>query len=122
MFELLEILLAIRISVIYYPRCYQEESIGETGSRLGENEKEVQVDHNGCNAGWAGAMARVLKSKKPKRSRSIVLSRAKKLNENAKSVHEKETSFKAGDVSQDVSSLIEQHPRRKVGNSSVVKL
>lgn len=80
------------------------------------------MDHNGCNAGWADAMARVLKSKKPKKSRSIILSRAKKLNENTKSVNEKETSFEAGDVSQQVSILNEQHPRRKVGNSSVVKL
>jgi hypothetical protein len=44
------------------------------------------------------------------------------LNENAKSVNEKETDFEAGDVSQEVSSLNEQHPRRKVGTSSVVKL
>jgi len=82
----------------------------------------VEVDHNGCNAGWADAMARVLKSKKPKNSRSIILSRAKKLNENAKSVNEKEASFEARDVSQEVSSLNEQHPRRKVGNSSVIRL
>jgi len=81
----------------------------------------VEVDHNGCNAGWADAMARVLKSKKPKKSRSIILSRAKKLNENAKSVNEK-ASFEARDVSQEVSSLNEQHPRRKVGNSSVIRL
>lgn len=80
------------------------------------------MDHNGCNAGWADAMARILKSKKPKKSRSIILSRAKKLNENAKSVVEKETNFEARDVSREVSSLNEQHPRRKVGNSSVVKL
>jgi Rrp15p. len=73
------------------------------------------VDHNGCNAGWADAMARVLKSKKPKKSRSIILSKAKKLNESAKSVIEKETSF-------EVSSLNEQHPRRKVCNSSVVRV
>jgi len=71
------------------------------------------VDHDGCNAGWADAMARVLKSKKPKKSRSIILSKAKKLNENAKSVNEKETSFETGDVSQEVSSLNVQHPRRK---------
>lgn len=90
----------------------EEDSIGETGSGLGENESEVEVDHNGCNAGWADAMARVLKSKKPKKSRSIILSRAKKLNENAKSVNEK-ASFEARDVSQEVSSLNEQHPRRK---------
>jgi hypothetical protein len=82
----------------------------------------VEVDHDGCNAGWADAMARVLKSKKPKKCRSIILSKAKKLNENAKSANEKETSFEAGDVSQEVSSLNEQHPRRKVGNSSIVKL
>lgn len=82
----------------------------------------MEVDHNGCNAGWADAMARILKSKKPKKSRSIILSRAKKLNESAKSVIEKETNFEARDVSQEVSSLNEQHPRRKVGNSSVVKL
>lgn len=81
----------------------------------------MEVDHNGCNAGWADAMARVLKSKKPKKSRSIILSRAKKLNENAKSVNEK-ASFEARDVSQEVSSLNEQHPRRKVGNSSVIRL
>jgi hypothetical protein len=67
-------------------------------------------------------MARVLKSKKPKKSRSIILSRAKKLNENAKSVNEKETSFDSGGVSQEVSSRNEQHPRRKVGNSFVVRL
>lgn len=80
------------------------------------------MDHNGGNAGWADAMARVLKSKKPKKSRSIILSRAKKLNENAKSVNENEASFEARDVSQEVSSLNEHLPRRKVGNSSVIRL
>ena len=82
----------------------------------------MEVDHSGYNPGWADAMARVLKSKKPKKSRSIILSRAKRLNETAKTVNEKETDFKAGDVSQEVSSVNEQHPRRKVGNISVVRL
>lgn len=90
-----------------------EDSIDEAGSAVGENDREVEVDHSGCNAGWADAMARVLKSKKPKKSRSIILSRAKKLNENVKTVNEKERSFEAGDISQEVSSLNEQHPRRK---------
>lgn len=80
------------------------------------------MDHDVCTTGWADAMARVLKSKKPKKSRSIILSRAKKLNENTKSVNEKETSFEEGGVSPEVSSWNEQHPRRKVGNSSVIRL
>jgi hypothetical protein len=67
-------------------------------------------------------MARVLKSKKPKKSRSIILSRAKKLKENTKSVNEKETSLEAGDVSQGISSQNEQRPKRKVGSGSVVRL
>jgi hypothetical protein len=73
------------------------------------------VDHNDCPTGWADAMARVLKSKKPKKSRSIILSRAKKLKENTKSVNEKETSLEAGDVIQEISSRKEQRPKRKVG-------
>jgi hypothetical protein len=81
----------------------------------------VEVYHSGCNAGWADAMARVLKSKKPKKSRSIILSRAKKLNDNTKTVNEKERSLEAEDIIREVSSLNEQHPRRNVGNSSVVR-
>ncbi|GFG30652.1 hypothetical protein Cfor_04767, partial [Coptotermes formosanus] len=103
------------------PRCYQEDSIGESGSALGEDDREVEVYHSGCNAGWADAMARVLKSKKPKKSRSIILSRAKKLNDNTKTVNEKERSLEAEDIIREVSSLNEQHPRRNVGNSSVVR-
>jgi hypothetical protein len=75
---------------------------------------------NGYNPGWADAMARVLNSKKPRKSRSIVLCRAKKLNEPAKTVKEEETAVEAGHIKQEVSSL-EQNLRRKVSNSTTCR-
>ncbi|XP_043278270.1 RRP15-like protein [Venturia canescens] len=42
-----------------------------------ENEKTT----GNANAGWADVMQKILKTKKPKRKKSIVLSKAKKLNE-----------------------------------------
>jgi hypothetical protein len=66
-------------------------------------------------------MARVLKSTKPRKSRSIILSRAKKLNETVKSVKEEEIGLETSDIKHEVSGLNEQHPRRKVGNSTMCR-
>jgi hypothetical protein len=62
-------------------------------------------------------MSRVLRSKKPRKSRSVVLSRAKKLNEAAKTVKEEDTELEVGDIKPKITSLNEQHSRRKVGYS-----
>ncbi|XP_021936190.1 RRP15-like protein isoform X2 [Zootermopsis nevadensis] len=58
-------------------------------------------------------MSRVLRSKKPKKSRSVVLSRAKKLNDAAKTVKEEDTELEVGDIKPRISSLNEQRSRRK---------
>jgi hypothetical protein len=101
--------------MIYKPHCLLEKrsSTNEPGTAFGKCDSEGEVDVNGSNAGWADAMARVLNSKKPRKSRSIVLSRAKKLNEPTKTIKEEETAEEVGGVKQEVSSL-EKHPRRKV--------
>jgi hypothetical protein len=59
-------------------------------------------------------MSRVLKSKKPRKSRAVILSRAKKLNEGAITVKEEDTGLEVGDVKPKISSVNEQHSRRKV--------
>jgi hypothetical protein len=102
--------------MIYKSHCHLEKrsSTNEPDTAFGEYGK---VDVNRTNRGWADAMARVLNSKKPRKCRSIVLSRAKKLNEPAKSIKEEETAVEVGGVKQEVASL-EKHPRRKVSNST----
>jgi hypothetical protein len=76
------------------------------------------VDVNRSNPGWADAIARVLNSKNRRKTRSIVLSRAKKLNEPAKTVKEEETAV-VEDVKQ-VSDL-QKHTRRKVSDCSTCR-
>ncbi|PNF36495.1 hypothetical protein B7P43_G15881 [Cryptotermes secundus] len=92
-------------------------STNEPGTAVREYDSEGEVDVNGSNPGWADAMTRVLNSKKPRKCRSIVLSRAKKLNEPAKTVKEEETAFEVGGIKQEVASP-EKHTRRKVSNST----
>ncbi|XP_023704847.1 RRP15-like protein isoform X2 [Cryptotermes secundus] len=87
-------------------------STNEPGTAVREYDSEGEVDVNGSNPGWADAMTRVLNSKKPRKCRSIVLSRAKKLNEPAKTVKEEETAFEVGGIKQEVASP-EKHTRRK---------
>lgn len=87
-------------------------STNEPGTAVRECDSEGEVDVNGSNPGWADAMTRVLNSKKPRKCRSIVLSRAKKLNEPAKTVKEEETAFEVGGIKQEVASP-EKHTRRK---------
>lgn len=96
--------------------CYlskeKRSSTDEPDTAVGECDSGGEADLNGSNPGWADAMARVLNSKKPQKSRSIVLSRAKKLNESTKTIKEEETEVEVRGVKQEVSSL-EKHPRRK---------
>lgn len=105
--------------MMYKSHCHLEirSSTNEPGTAVGDYGSEGEVDVNGSNPGWADAMARVLNSKKPRKCRSIVLSRAKKLNEPAKTIKEEETVVEVGRVKQEVASL-EKHPRRKVSNST----
>jgi hypothetical protein len=104
--------------MIHKSHCHLQKgsSTNEAGTAVGEYGSEVKVDVNGTNPGWADAMARVLNSKKPPKCRSIVLSRAKKLNEPAKNIKEEETVVGVGGVKQEIANL-EEHPRRKVSNS-----
>jgi hypothetical protein len=106
--------------MIYKPHCHLERrySTRESGTEDCEYNSEV-ADVNGSNPGWADAMARVLKSKKRRRTRSIVLSGAKKLNEPAKTVNEEETAVEV-DVKQEVSNL-QKHTRKKVSNSTTCR-
>jgi hypothetical protein len=125
-------LLAFEFLIFYY-YCYvgnnsssevdsvvgdESDNEGEVDSVVGgESDNEGEVDLNRCNTGWADAMSRVLRLKKPRRSRSVVLSRAKKLNEGVKTSKEEDRGLEVGDIKPKISSLNEQHSRRKVGNS-----
>jgi hypothetical protein len=107
----------VRVSVNKsYCHFEKRSNTNELGITVGEYGSE-EVDVNGSNPGWADAMARVLKSKKPRKCRYIVLSRAKKLNEPAKTIKEEETAVEVGGVKQEVASF-QKHPRRKVSNST----
>lgn len=59
-----------------------EESDNNSGAE-GDNSSEnsEDADTSKGNAGWADAMRKILKTNKPKRKKTIVLSKAKKLNE-----------------------------------------
>lgn len=105
--------------MIYKSHCHLEKrgSTNEPGTAVRECDSEGEIDVNGSNPGWADAMTRVLNSKKPRKCRSIVLSRAKKLNEPAKTIKEEKTAVEVGGVKQKVASL-EKHPRKKVSNST----
>jgi hypothetical protein len=54
-----------------------EESNKETDEADGDDEEEKPEG----NAGWADAMSKVLRTNKPKKKKTLVLSRAKKLSE-----------------------------------------
>ncbi|XP_058789885.1 RRP15-like protein [Phymastichus coffea] len=62
-----------------------QSSSGDDGDESDRNEEDEEsndaIDKSKANHGWANAMKKVLNTKKPKRKKSIVLSKAKKLNE-----------------------------------------
>ncbi|KAJ9589099.1 hypothetical protein L9F63_017603 [Diploptera punctata] len=58
-----------------------------------ENGNTGEEEISGSNAGWADAIAKVLQSKKSKKSKSIVLSRAKKINDVPIKVKEESQGF-----------------------------
>ncbi|OXU25371.1 hypothetical protein TSAR_002583 [Trichomalopsis sarcophagae] len=62
-----------------------QSSSGVEGDESGDNEDSNELnevsDKSKANPGWADAMKKILNIKKPKRKKSIVLSKAKKLNE-----------------------------------------
>jgi hypothetical protein len=108
--------------MVYKPHCHLENRcvISVPGTAVWKNEGEEEADVKGSNPGWAHAMARVLNSKKRRKTRSIVLSKAKKLNEPAKTVKDEEAAVDVGDVKREVSSH-QKHPRRKVSNSTTCR-
>ncbi|XP_066992187.2 RRP15-like protein isoform X2 [Anabrus simplex] len=57
------------------------DSVEEDGKTEAVEEEEENVEEKSSgNPGWADAMAKILKTKKPKGKKTIVLSKAKKLN------------------------------------------
>lgn len=56
-----------------------DENSGAEGDESAEDSEDA--DKSKGNAGWADAMAKILRTNKPKRKKTIVLSKAKKLNE-----------------------------------------
>lgn len=56
-----------------------DSDAGEAGSE--SPDEEMETDKSKANPGWADAMKKILSTKKPKRKKTIVLSKAKKLNE-----------------------------------------
>lgn len=62
-----------------------QSSSGAEGDESDGDEEDDQsddaVDKLKANPGWADAMKKILNTKKPKRKKSIVLSKAKKLND-----------------------------------------
>jgi hypothetical protein len=105
--------------MIYKPHYHLERrcSTSEPGTEVCECNSEGDV--NRSNPGWADAMARVLNSKNRRKTRSIVLSKAKKLNEPAKTVKEEETAVEVEDVKH-VSNL-QKHTRRKVSDCTTCR-
>ncbi|KAL7306520.1 hypothetical protein TKK_0001217 [Trichogramma kaykai] len=65
---------------------HDEESDNSEGSEVNDNDKSL------ANPGWADAMKKVLKTNKPKKKKTIVLSKAKKINE-VKVQPKKDVSF-----------------------------
>lgn len=99
-------------NIFDHPRYVGDSNSSEADSAVGESDNEGEVVSG--HTGWADAMSRVLKSKKPRKSRAVILSRAKKLNEGAITVKEEDTGLEVGDVKPKISSVNEQHSRRKV--------
>ncbi|XP_017883034.1 RRP15-like protein [Ceratina calcarata] len=76
-----------------------------------ENESEDDGDHKsatGGNPGWADVMQRILHTKKPKRKKSIVLSKAKKLVDVKKKVEEESLPFEIEKAEEEVKTEDEQ--------------
>ncbi|XP_069681961.1 RRP15-like protein [Periplaneta americana] len=73
-----------------------------------------EIDVCESNPGWADAMARVLRLKKPRKSRSIVLSKAKKLTEVKNNVDKEKVDFEIdGDTKQNIPAVNEHLTQRK---------
>lgn len=76
-----------------------------------ENESEDDGDQRnaiGGNPGWADVMQRILKTKKPKRKKSIVLSKAKKLADVKQKEEEESLPFEIEKVKDEVKTEEEQ--------------
>lgn len=60
----------------------ESSSSGAEGDQSDTNEDDDDLqDKSKANPGWADAMRKILSTNKPKKKKSIVLSKAKKLNE-----------------------------------------
>lgn len=65
----------------------------ESESKEESSEGSEDDDKSKANPGWADALQKILKSKKPKRKKSIVLSKAKRLCDVVVKVQEERASF-----------------------------
>jgi hypothetical protein len=57
------------------------QSSGEDNGEDSESESKDVVEESTGNAGWADAISKVLRTNKPKSKKTLVLSRAKKIND-----------------------------------------
>ncbi|XP_063226280.1 RRP15-like protein [Bacillus rossius redtenbacheri] len=75
-----------------------------------DEENSGEEETHDSKSGWADAIAKILRTNKPRRKRSIVLSRAKKLNEVVKKVKVEEPEFDVDvkDDKPDVKDLSEE--------------
>lgn len=128
----------LTICVVVVDTSEMEPSNSNSGSEEVEAEshnEESSADENGVNsdnddnsqegnAGWADSIAKILKTNKPKRKRTLVLSKAKKLTDVKKSDAEYvgfEIEGKDGDIkkekletTQKVAKIRDEPPRKKV--------
>ncbi|KAJ8946422.1 hypothetical protein NQ314_008904 [Rhamnusium bicolor] len=61
-------------------RVSSEENIETDESESGEILENSEVENGQLNAAWADSVSKILKTNKPKRKKTIVLSKAKKIN------------------------------------------
>lgn len=100
-----------------------------------DNSDESQLDNSSANPGWADAMRKILNTKKPKKKKSIVLSKAKKLSEVKPKTQETPVSFEIetkdgkikreviktedGKTNTDDTDVVESRNRRKKSSTGI---